>query len=274
MATQTTQVPKTSDTLDHYKGWSQPFGTFLAAAGWVRLTDTGTVDWGVIASVPAAGTWRDWEIFRPPAGTNQTAAPIYLKIEYCSQAIRLTVGQGTDGAGNLTGSTRVVTLSGLTARATNYTVLFAGDETYLTLAIWCDDSDGMFYVVERFRGSDGTANGEGYYVANIANGSAPVVAYYHPAGGVFAAPRSGSVAVLLDDAAASAAYGNNKPISPFYPALGTVRPPSLAWGACKTADGTDGETFAVTISGASRTMRVVAKSYPPTSQAYPVMRWE
>lgn len=160
-------------TVANYKGYLQPMSTALNAV-LPRSADTGQVNWATVATEPASGVIRDFEIFAFN-DTLQATAPIYVRVDYVSgnstlNGPRVTVGSTTDGAGNLGGVTApIFQMSAyLPSNLTRY-VYASSDGSYLMFQFGNDPAAagaiGMgAIVVERTRNADGTPNGQGYMV--------------------------------------------------------------------------------------------------------------
>lgn len=80
--------------------------------GWVRTADTGQIDPTSVTDPVAQNSSKGYDIFRMDDGLQGTA-PVFAKVEYgaddfngnsqLEMGLWVTVGQGSDGAGNLTG---------------------------------------------------------------------------------------------------------------------------------------------------------------------------
>lgn len=94
--------------------WGKFISDGLGYIGWVKTADTGQIDFTTVTSPGSINTPLGYEIWRM-ADSLQGTTPVFMKIEYgCGAtnthpALWITLGSGSDGAGNLTGQ--------LTARA-------------------------------------------------------------------------------------------------------------------------------------------------------------
>lgn len=105
MATATSSVVCDNSSLANFKSWARVISNAFSSFGWTQTSDTGQVNWGTIASVPSSAyVYEVWKAADAQASTT----PIYVKMEYGFSAaairIRITVGSGSDGSGNITGS--------------------------------------------------------------------------------------------------------------------------------------------------------------------------
>lgn len=118
-----------SSVLDHtsdagFRAWGAELGVNLALAGLVQTADTGQINWTTVTR-PGVSTAGGYEIWRFADST------LFLKIEYgtgtsaANPQMWITVGQGSNGTGTLTGqlSTRNIWTANTapTSTATNYT---------------------------------------------------------------------------------------------------------------------------------------------------------
>lgn len=92
-------------SVSDFRTWIQEVQAALAAVGMVQTTDTGQIN-STTVTVPAINTAAGYEIWKLPG-----ASPLFMKIEYGSAAsatvaqMWITVGEGSNGAGTLTGNT-------------------------------------------------------------------------------------------------------------------------------------------------------------------------
>lgn len=90
-----------------FRAWGSELSAKLQAAGLVKTTDTGQIDWATVAR-PTTNTAAGYEMYRFNDAL-QATAPVFIKIEYGTGGSATTpitwidAGTGTDGAGTLTG---------------------------------------------------------------------------------------------------------------------------------------------------------------------------
>jgi hypothetical protein len=163
-----------------FRAWGSALSAAVGAAGCVQTADTGQINWASV-TVPGAGsTSAGYEVWRFN-DTLQSTAPIYFKLEYGSSAVTaagglwLTVGTGSDGAGNISNASNAA----LTAPRTQLNTNGVSSVTYVngsaadsTLAVFYaptftgTSSAGGLILIERSRGFDGTPNSDGCLVVN------------------------------------------------------------------------------------------------------------
>ncbi len=97
-----------------FRAWGSELSGKFAAAGLVKHTDTGQINWTTVTR-PAANTAGGYEIWRFDDPL-QATAPIFLKMEYGTGSAAanpqcwITVGTGSNGSGTLTGQTSTQTI--------------------------------------------------------------------------------------------------------------------------------------------------------------------
>lgn len=104
MTTSTANLVCDNSSLANFKSWAQFVSNAFSAFGWVQTADTGQVNWGSIASVPAS-TWV-YEVWKANDASAATM-PIFVKVEYgfsaTAPSLRFTAGTGSNGSGTITG---------------------------------------------------------------------------------------------------------------------------------------------------------------------------
>ena len=104
----------TNTACDHtstagFRAWGLELHNQLASVGLTNTADTGQVNWATV-TVPGINTAGGYEIWRFN-DTLQGTTPIFLKIEFGTggtstyPAVWITVGNGSNGSGTLTGLT-------------------------------------------------------------------------------------------------------------------------------------------------------------------------
>lgn len=210
----------TSDT--YFRDWGSTISSAISTVGWVQTSDTGQINWTTVTYPTAADTSKGYEIWRMNDSL-QSTAPLFLKIEYGSgggagfPALWVTVGTGTDGAGNLTG--QVSTRRNL--RCGNYTATltpgFVSGTSSRLLIGFCIGNNGnngvvtygMVVSVERSHDTSGADTSGGALILTWSNsGPAPTTgSQYLPSSGTIpsvytgfncSSPPTGTGAVATD----------------------------------------------------------------------------
>jgi hypothetical protein len=101
--------PIDCDTDANFQAWGGQISAQLAAIGLTKTADTGQINWASASVGSYGGTgivgYEIWAF----NDANQAGNPIFFKLEYGAfganhPELQLTVGQGSDGAGNITGT--------------------------------------------------------------------------------------------------------------------------------------------------------------------------
>lgn len=102
------------NTLAGFNDWGSRFSTMLSTIGLTQTADTGQTDWTTNTQYPTGQSQnKGYQVWRFN-DTLQATSPIFMRFDfasgYCSNAtsvlavVKLTVGTGSDGAGNITGT--------------------------------------------------------------------------------------------------------------------------------------------------------------------------
>jgi hypothetical protein len=185
MAGQTLALLPDQSTAAQFRAWGSAISTAIGVQGLVQTADTGQINWTTVAAPSGTNTAMGYEIWRFNDSL-QSSAPVFLKLEYGSGPnVRLpqmwvTVGVGSDGAGNLTGTNISGVYGAVTTRrpigpaafstflSTSGNVYVNGDAGCLSLLAWptliTNQWGGFWLLVERWRNWDGSNSGDGVSV--------------------------------------------------------------------------------------------------------------
>lgn len=100
-----TSVNASVKEVANFRAWAKKISEGLAAVGMVKTADTGQINFETVEA-PAVNEYAGYEIWRFN-DSEQSERPIYFKIQYGrgatepAPAIKVTVGKGSDGSGNL-----------------------------------------------------------------------------------------------------------------------------------------------------------------------------
>lgn len=167
MATSIFNTAPTSSSDVAWRGWGSGLSTALAAVGLVKTADTGQINWTTSTRPLATYTQMGYEMWRFDDAL-QATAPVFLRIGYGSgnqsttPAIWVSLGKGSDGAGNLTSllMSEQHVFAPVAGSATPQNWYVSGDKSMLCLAfppLW----GSSFTVVERSRTPAGAATATG-----------------------------------------------------------------------------------------------------------------
>lgn len=145
------------------RAWVQNIHDAFAACGMVQTADTGQVNPATVTY----GSGTAYEVWRFDDAL-QAAAPVFVKIEYTRNATSLgiTVGQATDGAGNLSSLLVAKATLSLSASTTEYASYASGDGSSFAIIFTPSNSvtNGCF-IIERSRATTGEATAEAFVIA-------------------------------------------------------------------------------------------------------------
>jgi hypothetical protein len=193
-----------SATGTEIRAWVQAMHDALAAIGMVQTSDTGQVNISTMLNASATNTAVGYEVWRFDDAA-QATCPIVFKLEYGRGAgvgyaqMWLTVGSGSDGAGNITGvrfARAAVGPGGNTGTASTTGYASSGDGSMCALVPWpAVLGNAPMFIIERARNADGTPRAEDFLVAaqGTSNSTCDIYAY-DCAGGNYT--RQGAVAVV------------------------------------------------------------------------------
>lgn len=262
-----------------FNAWGGGLSTALAAVGLTKTGDTGQITWSNGVSLPGgADTFIGYEVWRFNDAL-QSSSPIYFRIDYGSSwlatgdpGIKVTVGTGSDGAGNLTGNLSTACYAGAGANSataqTNYVssdgsrvnvVLFAG----ATVNVCCG-----FYI-ERLKNNSGAATSGGVdifafgYKANGVGTAAAFQQWLCDANVGLTNPFIPATTPLCAmPSSGTGTFGANVGLYPIVPIQGYAGYPTMGALTFFTADiNTSGTSLSITMYGSSHTF-ITATNMP------------
>ncbi len=176
MATFTTTASNWTNATndDNFRAWGSYISSRFAAVGLIQTSDTGQVNWTTAANPGATNTYPHYEVWRFNDAL-QATAPVFFKIFYGegsgtdTPAIGISFGTGSDGSGNLTGTTSTLMRTTSAAGAGSTTVVGSGSTNRFSFNNNTGSSAGMLFGFERTKDSVGNDTSEG--IVYFANGS-------------------------------------------------------------------------------------------------------
>jgi hypothetical protein len=178
MATATVSQAFTNNSDANFRLWGKWISDGLAAGGWTKATDSGQINWATVTAPAGATASQGYEVWSF-ADTLQATAPILIKIEYGSGAVAanpslwITVGQSSDGAGNITGNPaarkQINSNSSTTSSVAHH---MAAGTAWCSIAMWDIGSGGggLILVIERTKDAAGADTSYGAQVAAMLTG--------------------------------------------------------------------------------------------------------
>lgn len=185
MSIQTITQAPTNNTDANFRLWGSGISTALAAAGLVKTTDTGQIDWATVLRPTTAGQSRGYEIWRFD-DVLQATRPVFIRLDYGSGSVAINnpglyiaLGTATDGAGLLTSATGFPN-----------TVIYSPGNPAVPFAI-----PNTGYVFNGNGNDYNTATLNNLYVASDGGSSLMIAGWYSAAGSGFPTQTGGLVVV-------------------------------------------------------------------------------
>ena len=293
----------TADAM--WRGWGTLFSAGLTAVGIAKTSDTGQINWTTTTAPTATGQNLGYEIRK--LGDNTTNAnPIVFKIEFMSNSsnvlsqMRIQVGNGSDGAGNLTGnlSPQFLLVQQTDGSGRSSTTNFiSSDGTYLTFVLSINNVNTSVSVqalsLGRTKNSAGANTSDGLNIVFAGNNTTPYRGqYYLPkfGGGAYYNASDNAGRAMIHCGApclGTGSLGGNLGVFPVFVPRGMADNPCLGVIVGFTADfGGDvpcaGQTVTVPLYGSNHTYMLIGSfgggtsSYINSNSNNPVfgMRYE
>lgn len=238
MATLTTRsIPTTTDDAT-FRAWGKIFSDALEAIGVTKTTDTGQIDWTTATRTASTDTMVGYEI-RQFTDALQGTTPVFLKVEYGSgvsilrATVRITVGQGSNGTGSLTGNLSTTAYLGVVSAKTYLCDSFYSvNSGTFTLAWWVNGvyTDGASgYYIARTKDSSGVDTADGVNIGWLGSYSGIASGWqYLPASGVaYPATPLQTPMCACPPTLETLTYGLNGGVYPIHPNRGYPDNPDL-----------------------------------------------
>jgi hypothetical protein len=256
--------------------------------GMVQTADTGQINWLTVTVPTVINERKGYEIWRFNDAL-QATAPVFLKISYGSAnaaasypGIWITIGTGSDGAGNLTGIVLAETQTGpVASNASSWPMYASGSTNRFALLCWPPSSPSYSILfslsLERLHDVNGVDTGAGLMMFQMA--SSQTYHWYIPFSGLgkawIGSKWDATVPTLTG---AQAPYANAYPVRTWQPQESC---PSQNWLTYFPGDFATAATYDVACwDGVTRrflTMPYLHGGFPSVSyggNGYPMMRWE
>lgn len=147
----------------------------VTTGGWVYVSQTGDADPTTLTHTASTNTKVGFRVYRM-ADTLQSTNPVYMRVDWGSGATSsnfafwITLGTGTDGSGNITGSvlaaTQIVNASQLSSQTSNS--YGSADTNRASIAMFIQNSNSgypLVFTIERTKDSNGSDTGDGLLLA-------------------------------------------------------------------------------------------------------------
>jgi hypothetical protein len=175
MTTRTYSSPYDVSTNAHFQAAGSELSSNLAGAGLIQTADAGQINWST--AVPNGGNpniFIGYEMWSLPDGS------LHIRLDY-NQAgsqqfgIQVTVGTGSDGNGNLTGTT-----SSASPTWSGYSIGSINNLAYTTYICVTNDFLGVIHKANSTLGNPGNKHSGAFFVGKTtdANGAGNGVGFY------------------------------------------------------------------------------------------------
>jgi hypothetical protein len=256
----TLQNSNSTDALE--RAWAQfIFDTFVTSGLWVQTADTGQVTISTIAHATIANTYQGYHIYKM-ADTLQATKPCFLRMEFgassasnLSPAFKITIGTGTDGAGNITGTlfgpAIVTTALNTTTGCNSYG---SADTNRAQLLLFCQGTAHLVFSIERTHdATTGADTGDGFLLTYQDTTPGTLTAWINSAFG--AQPPQERWTVVLSNNNPST-FGSNEGIGFPLHFKGYVQPVALGVIVVNAGDFVSGAQPQVTVYGTAHQYQI------------------
>jgi hypothetical protein len=277
MAAQATSslVPDVS-TDPRFQGACVFVDAVITGGGWVNTADTGQLTLASAAHPTVANTKVGYRIYRMNDAL-QATRPVFLRVDYGSGsaaatfALSITIGSGTDGAGNITGTAlpelRVSPTSGSGQTFTS-TCFGSADTNRLQLMLFSATSTSanvmLCLSLERSKDAAGADTNAGllltYSTADVSLAGFQRSQYIVLPPGSNPPTELGVTVALPNANSNPTSFDGNVGIGLFTHFRGVAQPPGIGGCAVHAADFAAGAQFTMVVYGVSRTYQLCLRN--------------
>lgn len=200
MAKVTTTVDVSSFTTDaKFRTWGLAMSTAMQAAGFVKTSDTGQINWATVTKPVATNTQAGYEIYRFDDDL-QATAPIFFRVGYGSGGTAsgnspttwITIGTASDGAGTISG------IGSSLGALQGYNISQTLSNTGMTGYFCHSPGYGLMHFGMNLTTTVGSGNAGFWVIARTGNGS-----------GGYSSQGAGLYRIMYTSSAGSVHYGIN-----------------------------------------------------------------
>jgi hypothetical protein len=220
-----------NSTDTNFRAWGGGLSGALTAVGLAKTADTGQINWSTVTHPSTVGVWSGYEIrqFSDSIGNN-----IVFKVEFGSGSgtatypnTRWTFGNGSDGAGNITGNTKMITLSMSSGTSTTqYPCWASSNGAYLTLCLWNGyNGPPLVLSVGRTKDNSGNDTTDGINIVYITYAAASST--FLPANGGGSPVTNSWLHTAAPMGTGTGSYGTSLGVFPVYVSRGRADNPDM-----------------------------------------------
>ena len=245
----------TSDA--EFRAWGKAISDGIAAMGQTRRAESGQVNWTTVTKPTLASTVAGFDCFAF-ADAFQATAPVVYKLEYGTgnsanaMGLWLTVGSGTDGAGNVTGV--IIARRQIGQWTTSTTVsptLIAGSTNWIGVFVATGVVTHLFHL-ERTHDASGADTDLGVLASVSGTWSGQDTSQYLARVNIGTISNEGTLGALAPSTG-SGSIGSQTMVFPIFPAAGPFLNPFLNVLIMFAANSTTWVPFPMSHYGATRT---------------------
>jgi hypothetical protein len=240
-------------------------GVFALASTWTNTADTGQINLTTVTRPTVANTSQGYKIYSMN-DTLQATKPVFVKIEFGSgsnaayPALWLTIGTGSDGAGNLTGVLFPRTQIACVASSTTGSAAYGSANTNrVAMGFFAGVTNcALAFSIERTKGANGDDDGTGL-LASYSYSTSTHRTQYIPFTGTI--PVAETCYQALTSTNNPSALDNNVGIGLVSHFYGTAKQPGINNVVVNSNDFADYATFSMTLYGGSKTFQHLGPNF-------------
>lgn len=269
----------TNSSDANFRAWGSNLAAQLLAAGLVKTSDTGQIDWATVTTPAGINTYQGYEIWRLN-DTLQATAPVYIKIQYGEGSavdgpgIRVQFGTGSNGSGTLTGNVSTARDAEGNAQAGACIVVGSGDSSRFCFAGgWTAGSGlGLCFTFERTKDALGADTALGMMWSAHSTGNASNTAavnestLWNPSVGDYGLVETNFMSLFpTGSTMKTVSLGM---VAPVFHNIGVFINPQLGFVGVYTNDYAVSSTFVANMYGSSHTYYVLASTACATGAGF------
>lgn len=242
----------------NFRAWAK-FISDVFALAWVNTADTGQIDFTTVAAPGAGNTSMGYKIYRMNDAL-QATKPVFAKIEFGSggtattPAYWITIGTGSDGAGNITGTILLARtqINGADGGATVQTNSYgSADTNRVAFAVHLTTANAALILgIERSKDATGADTNLALIVAYISFSAGVKKSAYLPFTTTLPTAQDGMHCVIAGTT--PSALSGNVGVSPMIPMGYDAKQPGMNWMICLVNDFANFAVLNISIYGVSR----------------------
>lgn len=271
MATRFSNTLHINNSTDaDFRAWVQFIeDTLVTTGGWVVTGDTGQMTISTASHPTAVNQKVGFRLYRM-ADTLQATAPVYMRLDYGScaasagePAFWITIGTGSDGAGNITGLLFNGGASATATLQTNITGTNACDSygsastsrVHLLMFVRSGGNDLLVFSLERSKDTNGNDTADGLIMVYNSTSNGVDRCQYLLCTPGSQPPIEAGISMILSNQSASS-FSSNVGVGIAIPFKGIAQQPGTGFVAVDSGDFIAEATISFSLYGATRTYQL------------------